>query len=336
MGTTFVVVANDFYKTSVRRSRLNTYKVDATALLDQAFKDVFRGVDLSDSRSPLRTHSILEDQYGYGYSASAESCGGGAIAGLQVVTIADLASIVEVRDGFTPFDFAADYADGIFSGCVLSVVSGAAEGYSGRIVSTYLSGTGLLLVVPTDTEGIDLTSIASGDRILINGRDFSGTGAGNIAGTPDLDALNPAALVGAGILTPNRKGQPRNTLLNGDNITDPMNPIESYISSNHSTNEPYDIADENNWFLAGVDAGGDIIPSFHRDQAYTTGLTTVGTTAADISGFSFRPVYVDSDNRSSAQYSGTADEPFFGEFEDDGALSNAVNKVQTACCLSHY
>jgi hypothetical protein len=323
MGTTFVVVANDYFKTAVRRSRLNTYKVDATSLLDEAFHGVFRGVSLNDTSSSLRTHSILEDQYGYGYSATAASASAGAVAGLKVISITDLTTVVEIRDGFTPFDFAADYADGIFGGCVLSVVTGEAQGYSGRIVSTYWDGASeLLLVVPTDTNGIDLTSIDDDDRIIINGRDFVGSGAGNIdpAAVTFDDVTGLAMKLGDGILTPNRKGQPRTVLLNG--IT---GVIEPYIPFNNSTNEPYDIADENNMFLSGIDAGGDIIPSFHRDRAYDVGRAEVGTTAAATRGFSFRPVYINGDDNSSAQDAGAGNESYFGRYDrGSGARDTSI------------
>ena len=69
MGTTFVVVSNDYYKAARRRSRLSTNVVNNEALLDRAFYQLMREVPLADSSSPLRGHSILADQYGYGYKA---------------------------------------------------------------------------------------------------------------------------------------------------------------------------------------------------------------------------------------------------------------------------
>jgi hypothetical protein len=323
MGTTFVVVANDYYKTARRRSGISQFKVETASLLDRAFYDVLRGPSLSDENSSLRTMSILEDQYGYGYSATASSGADGAADGLKLITIDDLTSVVEIRDGSTAYDFdttTGDYADGVFGGCVLSVVSGDARGYSGRIVSTYLTGGGSLqLVVPTDP-AIDLNSIDDGDRILINGRDFAGLGAGNIAGGALVfdDVTGLPTKLGDGILTPNRKGQPIDTILTGDLA----NGIEAYIPFNNSPNEPYDIADENNWFLAGKDIDGNIIPSFHRDRLYEDGLANIGRTPDDIRTFSFRPIYIDDEaTTSSAQIANStaAGTSRFGDFyeQDD-------------------
>ena len=66
MGTTFVVVSNDYFKAARRRSRLSTNVVNNEALLDRAFYQLMREVPLADSSSPMRGHSILADQYGYG------------------------------------------------------------------------------------------------------------------------------------------------------------------------------------------------------------------------------------------------------------------------------
>ena len=64
MGTTFMVVSNDYYKEARRRSRRSTNIVNPSALLDRCFYDLLRGPDLQDIESPLRGHSILADQYG--------------------------------------------------------------------------------------------------------------------------------------------------------------------------------------------------------------------------------------------------------------------------------
>jgi hypothetical protein len=334
MGTTFVVVANDYFKTANRRGRLNTYSIDTISLMDRAFYDVLRGPDLDDTSAALRTHSILEDQYGYGHKTIVDSVATGAINGLQVITIDPTTNpLVEIHDPTSTFDLVADHPDGFFGGCVLTFTTGPAAGYSSRIVSSYFEGTAgspLLIVIPTDSAGIDWSTVAFSE-IIINGRDFAGDGAGNIMGTADLDTAGGTARIGDGILTPNRKGQSRTEIIAGGGGVLPYSPLPA------SVNEPYDAADENNWFLSGVDAAGDLIPSFHRDRHYEFCLGSIGRSPSDIRSFSFRPVYLDGESSSSAQVSDSASGTSrFGEFheEDDtsgalafraGDLVNAVN-----------
>ena len=320
MGTTFVVVANDYFKTANRRSRLNTYRIDATTLLDRAFYDVFRGPDLDDINASLRTQSILEDQYGYGHKTTVDSVATvGAVDGLQVLTITN--PLVEIHDPSTTFDLVANHPAGFFGGCVLTFTTGEAAGYSSRIVSSFFDGGPLQIVIPTDSSGIDW-SLVGADQIIINGRDFSGEGAGNIVGSAAVpyDTLVGGPKIGDGILTPNRKGQSRATMISGGG-----GGILPYIPLRASVNEAYDVADENNWFLAGEDAAGNIIPSFHRDRHYNFCLTNIGRSLNDIRSFSFRPIYLDDEISSSAQISdsgpGTSR---FGEFQEQNDMSGAA------------
>ena len=68
MGTTFMLVSNDFYKSARRRAIVATNTIDSRAILDRCFYDLVRGPDLRESASSLRGQSILADQYGYGLS----------------------------------------------------------------------------------------------------------------------------------------------------------------------------------------------------------------------------------------------------------------------------
>ncbi|QEG20612.1 hypothetical protein [Mariniblastus fucicola] len=301
MGTTFVVVANDYYKTATRRSRLNTYKVDATALLDRAFYEAFRGTSLDDTNSPLRGEGVLEDQYGYGYRAAITGVSAGPTSALRTLSF-DITALTSIHDGsnFTT----ANYVDGLFNGQVLTIIGGAADGYSARIVShaasdiSFSGSTTIQAVIPRDNLGIDWTSatysvaadVAAGNAsIVINGRDFSGTGAGTVAGAGFFDRDSAASTTSlTHPLTPNHIGR--------DIYAD-------YLQNPNSPNEDYDAPDVQNMFLSGLfyDTSGataefKVIPSFHRDSLY---LNQQGTspTADDIREFSFRPVYV-ADNAS--------------------------------------
>ena len=147
MGTTFVVVANDFFKTANRRSRLNSYDVDSIALLDRAFADVFRGPSLDDISSPLRGLDILADQYGFGIKAGTATAAVGPSTTFVTITAN---TFTEVRSGST-LDFTTDlgYFDGFYNGRVLTITDGnTGVGYSARIVSHRISGSSVNFVIP--------------------------------------------------------------------------------------------------------------------------------------------------------------------------------------------
>ena len=75
MGTTFVVVSNDFLRSARQRNRITVNTVESLGehtgekLITRALYDLVRGPSLSDANSPLRGHSILGDMYGYGLTA---------------------------------------------------------------------------------------------------------------------------------------------------------------------------------------------------------------------------------------------------------------------------
>jgi hypothetical protein len=330
MGTTFMVVANDYFKNTVRRSRLNTYKVDATQLLDQAFENAFRGPSMDDASSPLRGHSILADQYGYGISGSVSDAAVGPGTAFVTLTAA-LAptapntpdTFTETRDGST-IDFVTDlgYFDGLYNGRVLTITDGeTGVGYSTRIVSHRFdtTTTSINFIIPRDRLGVDWTAITATDKatVLINGRDFAGTGAGagnfSLTSIPDPDTTTPSgALNGNDALFVNKRGE------NRMDITDSAT---GYLSIDFSVNEPYDIADFQNMFLSGRDKDGNIIPSFHRDTLHDYLFTTVGRTAADeIRGYTFRPLHASSDLAES-----TANDEFPSMLASSGNIMGSVN-----------
>ena len=70
MGTTFVLVSNDYFRAARKRASKHIYDKDRQATLERAFYDLVRGPALTDSSSPLRGHSLLADMYGYGISAT--------------------------------------------------------------------------------------------------------------------------------------------------------------------------------------------------------------------------------------------------------------------------
>ena len=69
MGTTFVVISNDYFKAARKRGQAKLHVVDHEATIRRAFYDVVRGPSLLNQSSPLRAHDLLSDQYGYGFKA---------------------------------------------------------------------------------------------------------------------------------------------------------------------------------------------------------------------------------------------------------------------------
>ena len=360
MGTTFMVVSNDYYKSARRRSRVSTNLVDASALLDRSFYQLLRGPDLDDAESPLRGHSILADQYGYGILATLEEIrsmtGQATQANFPVVELmlsiengkarrmldddfifADEAGFDEDNPAPNPLAMpvgtatAENFFNGRFNGRVVSIVDGSLAGYSGRIISSeYFISPGAttrlkLHVLPDGP----LRTVRFGEStrdennfpeqlpatVIINGRDFSGLGSGDLtlpsdglerfmfdAATNQMsiqDTPNAGApLIGAEAFKPNRFGDEFSEL------------VASYLLRDNSPNEPYDIADHQNMFLSGVLPSGDIIPSFHRDRLFAS-QHTAGISEEDIRKFSFRPVYIAAGTNDSTptEYS-TANEQF--------------------------
>ena len=139
MGTAFVVVANNYYRKSVRRARHSSINRDATAWLDQAFYDAVRGPSLKYTLSPLRGHSILEDLYGYGIrgrlsdTATFQPSSNKALIVLRI----DPTSLSSLRDDSELEDFLTSeaYVDGLFNGRVITLTTGNGTGYSSRIIS---------------------------------------------------------------------------------------------------------------------------------------------------------------------------------------------------------
>ena len=138
---------------------------------------------------------------------------------------------------------------GTFGGRVLSFVSGPAKGFSTRIVADSFTTNGTLRFripatsISGDTIDFD-PGLLAGSEVIINGRDFSGSGANVL-----VDANGDPMGVGPLALTPNRIGLSQTANL-------------SYLNRSDSVNEPWDAADISNPFLSGFSKNGTLIPSF--------------------------------------------------------------------------
>ena len=247
MGTTFMVIANDYRRASKPRLLQNIYRVDDRALVQQAFYELIRGPELANPASPLRTHDILADMYGYGFKAtisgapivanipgtlsSADNIPPGADPRLATDQFVELqlqdpvtGTINEFQNLLTGATAALSLDTGRYNGQVISFVSGDATGISTRILDYRVEDDGsgnleykFIIHVPRrDERGLfNITNLAAlnGDDVIINGRAFGGVGAGdfNQNSAPTVAALGPSALM------PNRIGESLDDLTGRDN-----------------------------------------------------------------------------------------------------------------------
>ncbi|MDB4392016.1 hypothetical protein N9006_01565 [bacterium] len=282
MGTTFVVISNDYFKAARKRGQAKLHIVDHEAVIRRAFYDVVRGPSLLNQSSPLRAHDLLSDQYGYGFKAFVTDAydvadanrNGNVDAGeannfepqqfLRLSLGSDAGIRNQVQDLRNSPDDYTDSLDqngvpvkGLYNGLVFSFVTKSATGYSTRVYEHIAApGENHEFIIPFPRVGqfggaggaiADLV----GSQVIVNGRDFSGTGAGGAPGAQEL---------GASALSPNRSGE------------DLGNFLTNYLDDgDHSPNESYDAADFQNMFLSGRDIDGNVIPSFHRESLSESG-----------------------------------------------------------------
>ena len=267
MGTAFVIVSNNFYGSSKKRLDRDLFKVDSQPYIEAAFYDLLRGPDLNNAGSPLRGHSLLEDMYGYGFSASiasASSHSSGHFITLQLN--GDARRIIDGQP-YTPAP-----VPGGLNGLVLTLVSGDANGLSTRIIDHQVSGTGgsvthTFVVMPhwlNNQFAITDAGLLVGQRVVVNGRPFAGTGAGHYDPATPLD--QPRLSTQA--LAPDQRGRSRDDLLgvSGDGYFSAQSG-GSIVPNSQAPNEPYDAFDYQNMFLAGLRINGEPVkPSFHRQE----------------------------------------------------------------------
>jgi hypothetical protein len=259
MGTAFVVLSTDFLRTSRKRAQLELHTLDPEAYLGKAFYDLVREPDLHDAASPLRGHSLLGDMYGYGFKARIASAQVHGSQQFFVVRLNMSTANTILDDRPVPPPAVTQWA-----GLVLTIVSGPSQGLSTRIVDHQIVGNEQVLLLQPEWRDTailpaEVSQNLAGAEAVINGRPFSGTGAGRF--DPQQPSHRPA--LSATALQPDQRGRTRQQL------------IENYLSrrqgdgavaANHaSTNESYDTFDFQNMFLAGITGGGGAVQSsFHR------------------------------------------------------------------------
>ena len=364
MGTTFVVVSNDYFKSARRRSRLSTNIVNNEALLDRAFYQLMREVPLADSSSPLRGHSILADQYGYGVksvtAASARPLPPGPFVNVTLnVDATNPAMFSRIRIPGHPISLRTDreYFDGQFNGQVFSITSGALRGVSTRIVNSELllgtntNGEDDRLVITVLKGENDWRLLEANESVIINGKDFGGTGTGDVTALnfdrDEFDEVAAADVLGINALEVNQQGRPFNvddfsnvTTYTGPNSTEFINvrlngtgmvqPGTGFLAIDNGPNEPYDIADFQNMFLSGTDQNGMPIPSFHRDRLFSNRVPSpVSPFVAR--RFTFRPVFAQQVGPNAPDdataLGSTANRAFFDDYLADSLNPNGTSRT---------
>lgn len=299
MGASFVIMSTQFRRSQADHARIQTHRDDARTLVSRAFYDIFRGPTLDNVFSPLRGHSILADQYGYGVKAYIRTVAyvGGTnnqLLVLELDSAPDVADptapgpVIPGHQYFETFTLDNDYLSpanhasfsdqgGAYDGQVLTFVTGPGTGISARIVSYVVSldangnvlNRQFVLMPQWDDQDSAFAAANIGNlvssQVLINGREFAGTGAGFYTQPTVFDN----AALSAQALLPNRVGESRSAFLStymGQNIDGIpfVNPL--------APNESYDAIDFQNMFLAAIrDENADgiidpmgIVPSFHN------------------------------------------------------------------------
>lgn len=312
MGTAFVIVSNDFYSAARKRSDLGARSESGSALLERAFYEFVRGPSLDNTDSPLRGHSLLADQYGFGLTGfvlSATPVKNNQFIEIQLKDEANTPQAINLvlgggsqllDDAANPGGLLATPAAHLFNGMVLGFVSGEATGTMTRIVEHRVEDNGaggfnhILVIAADGADGVNLATAALVDsRVVVNGRAFSGFGAAFNSTTGTFSDRR---------YVPNYRSF-EDPAAPGTNVADQFR--TEYLLESDSLNEPYDAADEQNMFLAAVgDVDGDgvpnepgeIIPSFLRDY-----LAAAGSNATEQPNrYSFRPQFVDLVNNSTA------------------------------------
>lgn len=266
MGTTFVIVANDFHRSSRQRNEKSRFEVDPQPIIENTFYQILRGPELDNVDSPLRGHSLLEDMYGYGFTGTIATASEDSSGHFITITIGSGARSVIDNSPYTPSPI-----PGNMSGLVLSVVDGPAKGLTTRIVDHQVTGTAgaythQLVVKPHWMDNrFSVTDAAAiiGWKFVVNGRPFAGTGAGHFTRTSlDTPALSNEALA------PNQSGIAWGDVIGGTGSPGYFslsNNSGAVVANPRGPNEPYDTFDFQNMFLAGIEPDGTVIePSFHR------------------------------------------------------------------------
>ncbi|MBT4693257.1 MAG: hypothetical protein HOB73_07935 [Planctomycetaceae bacterium] len=247
IGVTYVVVSGHFKRAAITNSQARQLGVPPQKHLDSAMYQLLRDTDFSGSA--VRGHSLLQDKYGHFSKEATILAPPNYYASNQILEMQ-----VNVQN-LPP----ALRSLGALNGRVITFLDSVAKNISGRILkSSPLPNTAnanykLRILFPKSISNTIAPAHFVNKKLLINGRDFSGTGFGLVsnAGVPRYGQLSTAALL------PNRS-------------TDTTQQFDNFRRG--GANEGYDVPDYQNMAMAALlsnpnpaNRGLDfVIPSFHR------------------------------------------------------------------------
>ncbi|MCA9122872.1 MAG: hypothetical protein H6822_27410 [Planctomycetaceae bacterium] len=275
MAVTFVVVSASYRDGAVASSRYRRVGDDPRRLLDASMYALVRGT--RDENSSFRGHELLRDFYG------SESF----TAKVNTATFRSGNQLIDVTLKNVSLTLSGD--SGFYNGQVITFVSGEAGGVSTRIVA-YDGPTKTFRIVAPYIDGATKATLAVNDGVVVNGKAFSGTGAGyNSANetTSGAALLDTTVSIGSTptidipvVFLPNLPGHTYDSEYTDGNL------------GGGDLDECYDAADYQNIPLAAVIPTTadpnipNILPSFHRaaminyvfKNQVTTYLTNQGVT----------------------------------------------------------
>ena len=302
MGTTFMIVTNNFLKSARQKSKLRLKGDDPQVFVEQALYDIIRGPDLGNTMSPLRGHSLLADMYGYGFTGTVFGVprtdslilSGNQQPGFdtqgQFVEF-ELENLLSIRD---PINGSTKLSDrpGFYNGFVISFVAAAPlsvqqawpaglktelnnqpavleQAISGRIVRYQPADQ-------TNPRAKFLVMLEQPQQVL-----KAGTGPFPYDGNALVELTNARVVVNSRAFSGRGAGSLSNAT-NGAALSEQAlipnrlgesraGLITNYLADDNSPNESYDAADFQNMFLFGRDTNGDPIPSFYRRTLETWG-----------------------------------------------------------------
>ena len=187
VGLSFLVSASQFKRVAQSAAKSNQQGMPGRKLADAVMYQLVRGT--SNPSSAIRSHSLLEDMYGRDYLIGRASSNRAADFQQSSHQIHEIAFDTNDSRFLLSSANEAQLRDDYYGGCVLTFLNGPAAGQSTRIIEYKPQTMGRILVkgvpvrmpsgsirppyVPNDDSGESQFL-----RFIINGRPFSGTGAG--------------------------------------------------------------------------------------------------------------------------------------------------------------
>jgi hypothetical protein len=247
IAITYVAISRQAKSGADSARNAEQWRPDGRSLLSNALGQLVVGTN--SPNSVLAGHSLLEDMYGPPFLRSVNSASSLGSTGGQFVKIT--------------LGPATGTVEGELNGRVLTMLDGPAAMQSTRIV--YSNNTTVYVMAFKKRISSGAPAIPEdGDRLLINGAAFSGTGFGYNDSSGRVDAMlggHPVALL------PNISTLIRAHYSDGNGDGNLLTYQGAVTYFGGGLNEDYDAPDYQNMLLAMVppDAtGSEIIPSLHR------------------------------------------------------------------------